>query len=211
MTYVFFDLDKTLIKVQSQRLLLKTLYKRKFISFLDLWRIRLFFFMYQLHLVSHKNLSSTYAYIAQIMKGVDVAKLQKAVRAFVFTEFAAVRNYPAVIELEKHISTGKDIVLCSSAFEPIVEAAALFFNIPQYTATKLEIKNGVYTGRLQGLPNYGEEKIRNLNVFDFNGSFAYSDHHSDIPLIMKATYRYAVSPTRQLREYAKEHGWFIIE
>lgn len=211
MTYVFFDLDKTLIKAQSQRLLLKTLYNRKFISFRDLWRIRFFFFMYQLHLISHKNITTTYAYVAKIMKGVDVVKLRKAVRAFVFTEFAAVRNYPAVVELEKHISAGKDIVLCSSAFEPIVEAAALFFHIPQYTCTKLVVKNGAYTGELDGVPNYGEQKIKTLSKFDFTGSFAYSDHHSDIPLIQKATYRYAVSPTRQMRAYAKSHGWFIIE
>lgn len=211
MTYVFFDLDKTLITVQSQRLLLKTLYKRKFISFRNLWRIRLFFAMHWLGLSSEKGLHSVYVYGAKIMKGVDPVKLRKVVRAFVFTEFASVRNYPAVVELEKHISAGKDVVLCSSAYEPVVEAAALFFHIPQYIATKLEIKNGAYTGKLDGLPNFGEEKLKKLSKFDFTGSFAYSDHHSDIPLIMKATYRYAVSPTRQMRSYAKSHGWFIIE
>lgn len=211
MTYVFFDLDQTLIKVQSQRLLLKTLYKKRFIGFKQLWRLRMFFFRYRLHLISHKNLTVVYEYVAQMFKGVDVAKLRKAVRAFVFTEFAAVRNYPAVEELEKHITAGKDIVLCSSAFEPIVEAAALFFHIPEYVCTKLEIKNDTYTGNLDGMPNYGEEKIKKLSKYSFEGSFAYSDHHSDIPMIEKATYRYAVSPTRQMRAYAKSHGWFIIE
>ncbi len=211
MTYVFFDLDKTLINVQSQRLLLKTLYTRKFISFRTLWRLRIFFILYQLHLISHKNVNKVFEYVAEVFKGIEVEKLKKVVRAFVFAEFAPVRNYRAVEELEKHISAGKEIVLVSSAFEPIVEAAAAFFNIPHYTCTKLAIQDGVYTGELDGTPNYGEEKVKKISQYDIKGSYAYSDHHSDIPLLKLAMYRYAVKPTRQLRAYAKANGWFILD
>ena len=211
MTYVFFDLDKTLISVQSQSLLLKTLYNRRFISLYDLWRLRVFFLLYKMHLISRSDMSSTYEYVARIFKGMPVEKIRKAVRAFVFAEFAGVRNDRAVEELEKHISAGKEIVLTSSAFTPIVETAAAFFHIPHFTSSELEVRDGLYTGRLKGVPNYGEEKIKKLSPYSFAGSFAYTDHHSDIPLLKKATYRYAVNPTRRLRAYAKANGWFILE
>lgn len=211
MSHVFFDLDKTLIRTQSQKLLLKVLYKRKIISFTTLLSLRLFFIRYKLHLIRHTSMKDVYIKVATYFKGVDVEYLRKVVRAFVFAEFAGIQNTRAVEELEKHISSGKHVVLVSAAFEPIVESAAKFFQIPSYTSTRLKIKNGKYTGELLGEPNYGEEKIKKLEQYDFSGSFAYSDHHSDIPLMIKATYRYAVSPTGQLRDYAKSHGWFILE
>lgn len=211
MSYVFFDLDKTLIRAQSQKLLLNVLYKKKIISFVTLWKLRIFFIRYKLHLISSQDISSVYSYVAACFTGVDVVYMRKIIRAFVFAEFPTIQNLRAVEELEKHISAGKEIVLVSAAFEPIVEAAANFFHIPHYTSTKLAIHNGVYTGKLDGLPNYGDEKIKKLEQYSFEGSFTYSDHHSDIPLFLKSTYRYAVSPTRQLRSYAVERGWFIIE
>jgi HAD superfamily hydrolase (TIGR01490 family) len=211
MSYVFFDLDKTLIRAQSQKLLLHILYKRKIISYITLWKLRIFFLAYGLHLISHKDVLVVFKKVAKLFKNVNQEYMRKVVRAFVFAEFASIQNLRAVEELEKHISAGKRVVLVSAAFEPIVEAAAKFFQIPTYTCTKLQVKNGVYTGELLGIPNHGENKIKNLEGYDFTGSFAYSDHHSDIPLMIKATYRYAVSPTRQLRDYAKSHGWFILE
>lgn len=211
MSYVFFDLDKTLIRTQSQGLLIQVLYKRKLISWKTVWKLRFFFLRYKLHLIGEDAMPRLYIEVAKLFKGINVEQMRKVTRAFVFAEFAAVQNFRAVEELEKHISAGKTVVLTSAAFEPIVEAAAKFFHIDEYTSTRLEEKDGVYTGNLHGTPNYGKEKITYLEKYNFEGSFAYSDHHSDIPLMIKATYRYAVSPTRELRDYAKSHGWFILE
>ncbi|MES2623042.1 MAG: haloacid dehalogenase-like hydrolase [Patescibacteria group bacterium] len=170
MSYVFFDLDKTLIRAQSQRLLIQVLYKRKLISFRTVWRLRFFFLSYKLHLVSQNRMEVLFEKAAELFKGVDVEQMRKVTHAFVFAEFADILNFKAVEELEKHISAGKQVVLTS-----------------------------------------GKDKVTHLAKYDFTGSFAYSDHHSDLPLLIKATYRYAVSPTRQLRDYAKSHGWFILE
>lgn len=211
MPYVFFDLDKTLIRAQSQGLLIQVLRKRKIISFITGLKLRFFFLRYKLHLIGENGMAKLYIEAAKLFEGIDVEYMRKVVRAFVFAEFAAIQNFRAVEELEKHISAGKTVVLTSAAFEPIVEAAAKFFHIDQYTSTQLVEKDGIYTGELLGVPNYGENKIKHLEKYNFEGSFAYSDHHSDIPLMVKATYRYAVSPTKKLREYAKSHGWFIID
>ncbi len=211
MTYVFFDLDKTLINGQSQNLLLNALYKKKIISFTTMWKLRLFFLKYKLNIVPETEISRIYTAAAKALKGADVAYVQKVVRAFVNAEFADIQNLRAVEELEKHITAGKQVVLISAAFEPVIEAAARFFQIPEYISTKLAIKDGKYTGELDGVPNYGEQKIKNVEYYNLEGSSTYSDHHSDIPLFLKTTYRYAVSPTRELRRYATDHGWFIIE
>lgn len=211
MTHAFFDLDETLITAQSQALLLNTFRKHKYISWLATWRLRLFFVSYKLHLVSRSNLDTVYEMVAKILKGLDVVEIERVVEEFVFKIFPHLENKAAVAELKKHILDQHVIVLTSSAFEPMVKAAAKYFNIPTYRCTKLEIVNGKYSGKLDGLPNYGAEKIRKMIDFDFNNSYGYSDHQSDIPILEKTAHPYAVSPTRKMKKFAEDHNWPILK
>jgi HAD superfamily hydrolase (TIGR01490 family) len=204
MSYVFFDLDKTLITKNSYEIVLSVLRRRRIISFSR-------FLYYRFILFSICDIDKKMNMLAMVFKGVDMQRLDKVMKAFIFTEFDKIKNIKAVEELEKHITLGKKIVLVTTSFEPIAKHAACFFHIHEYTATRLEVKNSKYTGRILGKINYREEKVERLKKYNFNDSFAYSDHNSDIPLLKKATYRYTVNPNKRLRVYAKNHGWFILE
>ncbi len=203
MSYVFFDLDKTLITKNSYEIVLNVLRRRRVISFSKFLYYRFFLFI-------RSNIDKKMKTLAKVFEGVDMNRLDKVMKAFIFTEFDNIKNIKAVEELEKHNTRDKKIVLVTTSFEPIAKYAAKFFHISEYGSTKLEIKNGKYTGKILGTINYKEEKVNRLNKYNFEGSFAYSDHNSDIPLLKKATYRYAVNPNKKLRKYAKNHGWFII-
>lgn len=211
MAHVFFDLDHTLITAQSQSLLLKTLYEHKYLSWLEFARLKLFFILYKLHLTPKSYLDTIYDLAGHIMEGVDVAEVGKVVHDFVFKTFPQIENKVAVDALQKHIVSNDDIVLCSSAFEPIVQAAAEYFQIRKYRASKLEIKDGKYTGEHDGKPNYGAQKLISLLDFDFNNSYGYSDHQSDIPILEKTTHPVAVSPTFKMKKFAEEHKWPVLQ
>ena len=204
MSYIFFDLDKTLITKNSYEIVLNVLRRRRIISFRK-------FLYYKFFLLLRRNIDKKMKTLAMVFKGVDMNRLDKVMKAFIFTEFDQMKNVKAVEELEKHNTRDKKIVLVTTSFEPIAKHAARFFHIPEYVATRLEVKNGKYTGDILGNINYKEEKVNRLKNYDFNNSFAYSDHNSDIPLLKKATYRYAVNPNKKLRRYAKNHGWFLLE
>lgn len=204
MSYVFFDLDKTLITKNSYEIVLNVLRRRRIISWYR-------FFYYKFILFFAKNIDKKMKTLAHVFKGVDVMRLDKIMKAFIFTEFDSIKNIKAVEELEKHNTRDKKVVLVTTSFEPIAKYAAKFFHIHEYVSTKLEVKNGIYTGKISGKINYKNEKVERLMNHNFTGSFAYSDHNSDIPLLKKATYRYAVNPNKKLRRYAKNHGWFILE
>lgn len=204
MTHVFFDLDKTLITKNSYEIVINVLRRRRIISWYR-------FFYYKFILFFAKNIDKKMKSLAKVFEGVEVSRLDKIMKAFIFTEFAGIQNMRAVEELEKHITADRKIVLATTSFEPIAKYAAKFFHIHDYTATKLEVKNSRYTGKILGKINYKDEKADRLSRYDFEGSFAYSDHNSDIPLLKKATYRYTVNPNRRLRTYAKNHGWFILD
>ncbi len=203
MSYVFFDLDKTLITKNSYEIVLNVLKRRRVISLSK-------FLYYRFFLLIRSNIDKKMKTLAKVFEGVDVNRLDKVMKAFIFTEFDPIKNMKAVEELEKHHTRDKKIVLVTTSFEPIAKYAAKYFHIPEYVSTRLEVKKGKYTGNILGNINYKEEKVNRLSKYNFEGSFAYSDHNSDIPLFKKATYRYAVSPNKKLRKYAKNHGWFII-
>ena len=204
MSYVFFDLDKTLITKNSYEIVLNALKRRRVISFRK-------FMYYKFILLFISNIDNKMNLLAGVFKGVEIGRLDKIIKAFIFTEFDPIKNMKAVEELEKHNTRNKKVVLVTTSFEPIAKHAAKFFHIPEYVATKLEVKNGVYTGRILGKINYQDEKVTRLAKYDFAGSFAYSDHNSDIPLLKMADYRYTVNPNKKLRSYARNHGWFILD
>lgn len=204
MSYVFFDLDKTLITKNSYEIVLNVLRRRRVIS---AYR----FFYYKFILLFIRNIDKKMNHLARVFDGIETDRLDKIIKAFIYTEFDAIKNTKAVEELEKHNTRDKKVVLVTTSFEPIAKHAAKFFHIHDYVSTKLEVKNGKYTGKINGKINYKDEKVDRLTKYNFEGSFAYSDHNSDIPMLKKATYRYAVNPNKRLRIYAKNHGWFIIE
>lgn len=204
MSYVFFDLDKTLIKKNSYEIVLNVLRRRRVISLTR-------FLYYKFILFFVKNIDKKMKNLAKVFEGVEVSRLDKIMKAFIFTEFDSIKNIKAVEELEKHNTRDKKVVLITTSFEPIAKYAAKFFHIHDYVATKLEVKNSKYTGKILGKINYKDEKVNRLAKYNFHESFGYSDHNSDIPLLKKVAYRYAVNPNKKLRVYAKNHGWFILE
>ena len=204
MTYVFFDLDKTLITKNSYEIFLNVLRRRRVVSWYR-------FLYYKFILFFARNIDKKMNHLAKVFEGVEVNRLDKIMKAFIFTEFDSIKNIKAVGELEKHNTHNKKVVLVTTSFEPIAKYAAKFFHIHDYVSTQLEVKNSKYTGKILGKINYKEEKVARLVRYNFDNSFAYSDHNSDIPLLKKATYRYAVNPNKKLRVYAKNHGWFILE
>ncbi len=204
MSYVFFDLDKTLITKNSYEIVLNVLRRRRIISWYR-------FFYYKFLLIFINNIDNKMKMLARVFKDIEVNRLDKIMKAFIFTEFDSIKNVKAVEELEKHNTQDKKVVLVTTSFEPIAKYAAKFFQIPEYLATKLEVKNSKYTGNILGKINYKDEKLERLSRYNFAESFAYSDHHSDLPFMRKAAYRYAVNPNKKLRTYAKNHGWFILD
>lgn len=74
---------------------------------------------------------------------------------------------------------------------------------------------GNLDGKLLGQNCYGVEKVRQLQMIfgeDRAGwrVHAYSDHHSDLPLILWSDVRVAVNPTRLLKSKAREHNIEIV-
>ena len=79
-------------------------------------------------------------------------------------------------------------------------------------ATELEEIDGTYTGKVLHF-NKGQAKVDKLMELverggcDLSRSYAYTDSHTDLPLLEAVGHPYAINPDRQLRKIARERDW----
>jgi phosphoserine phosphatase len=83
--------------------------------------------------------------------------------------------------------------------------------------TDLEIgPDGLMTGKPKGLVCVDQNKKKltlklaeNIGL-DLANSFAYGDHHSDLPLLETVGQPYVVEPTHILKKVARQRSWPIL-
>jgi HAD superfamily hydrolase (TIGR01490 family) len=117
-----------------------------------------------------------------------------------------------------HADRGHEIVLITATNRFLTEPIAQALAIPHLLATRPEVQNERFTGRVDGVPCYREGKIRHLEDWlaaralhfeDVRESWFYSDSHNDIPLLGRVDHPIAIDPDASLRAHALERGWPI--
>ena len=99
----------------------------------------------------------------------------------------------------------------------LVEEISHLLNITTCFGTDAEIKDGYYSGKVLGRPNFSEEKVKrikkwiNSSSYSFREIYAYSDSIYDLPLLEFSDYPHALSPDDALRKVCIERNWKIIE
>jgi HAD superfamily hydrolase (TIGR01490 family) len=117
--------------------------------------------------------------------------------------------------ITQHRAKGDRIWLVSSAPTEIVEPLAAMLGVDGAIASRAAIDDeGRYTGKIEFYAQ-GEGKavaIRALadsHHLDLEGSSAYSDSVTDLPMLEAVGHPVAVNPDRALAREARERGWEI--
>ncbi len=116
-----------------------------------------------------------------------------------------------------HHMMGHTVVLASSASRFQVEPMARELEIDHLLHTRMEVRDGVLTGRTEGRPLWGPGKA--AAVVDFarehgvllDGSFAYGNGEEDVPFLAVAGHPLAVAPEDGLRVEADRRGWPVLD
>ena len=96
--------------------------------------------------------------------------------------------------------------------EPICE----ILGVKDMLATELEQKGSKFTGKVKGIPAFGEGKVNHLNAWlrdkqlTLHRSSFYTDSINDLPLMLKVDKPIAVDPDPRLLNEATIRGWEII-
>src|SRR5660397_234845 len=186
----FFDLDGTLVVGQTQRLLVTFLREKGMIGLGFLLGTGIWFILYRMGLV--KATDRARARAGELFAGMNVQEVDT-----LMDEFA-----------------GEELV-------PRLHAGALNalgrgLGVKDGEGTRLERKDGIYTGQVIGRPLYGSEKARVARAYlegqgaDPGGCSAYADHETDVDLLRLVGTPVAVNPRRELQALAEESGWRIL-
>ncbi|MER3554436.1 MAG: HAD family hydrolase [Meiothermus sp.] len=148
--------------------------------------------------------------VAGLLAGLSEAEL-KAVGVWVAkNELWPKRRQNVIAEL---LGRGEPIVLCSATFQPVLEAFATLLGAGTVAlGTPLELRNGVFTGRVVGGIRSGPSKASQLREY-LDGqrlSAAYGDTLPDHYMLELAQNPVAVHPDPGLLRLARAKGWRIL-
>lgn len=119
---------------------------------------------------------------------------------------------------EEHLQAGDIVILVSSAPQPMVERVASEMGTLHAIGTKLEIINGVYTGRSLRPICIGRYKASMTQEYiqshkleiDLANSYAYADSITDLYLLEITGNPVAVYPDLKLRAEAMQRAWHLF-
>ena len=130
-----------------------------------------------------------------------------------------------VARVEWHARRGHEIVLVSGMVKPLARMVAMALECELeargvqrdvlVSATRLEERGGVFTGRVLGEVNYGESKRRAMEVvalamqINLRESHAYGNALLDRPMLDAVGHGHAVNPGKELADTANLRDWAI--
>jgi HAD superfamily hydrolase (TIGR01490 family) len=122
--------------------------------------------------------------------------------------------YDSALDLvQKSRDAGHEIVLVSGALDVVMKHFADYIGGATIIANRLEIKDGIATGKLLAPVIAGPEKARvvrahaRANGYDLDECFAFSDSYSDVPMLSVVGHPAAVNPDKRLELLAKAYSW----
>lgn len=127
-------------------------------------------------------------------------------------------NQQALNMLENHRKEGALIVIVSATPGHILEQVREYIKPDFIVCTDLETDSmNRFTGRPLGRICIGDEKVRRIQYLakkynlDLSASYAYSDHHADLPLLEAVGRPAVVNPTVKLEKIAWERRWPVYQ
>lgn len=210
---VFFDIDNTLIKGQTQQILVRYLLKKRKVKIHFFLKILLWFLLYKLDLVKDvftirkKTFENFAGWKVTEFETLAEECFEKEIRPRIFRE--------ALKLIQLHKRENHEIILTSASLSNIIEVLREDLGITFTLSTRLAVEKGKFTGKILGLVAYGENKVKmakelvRTNKMDLEGSYAYTDHISDLPLLELVDNPVVVNPDRKLRKIAVKNNWQI--
>ncbi len=122
----------------------------------------------------------------------------------------------ALRQIHEYKEQGLRLILISASPDLYVDDLSRRLGFSGSVCTRVEWDaNDYLTGRLDGKNCYGPEKCARLGRCFAEDRrhwhiIAYSDHHSDLPLLTWADRGVAVSPTRRLKREARRKGMTVM-
>jgi phosphatidylglycerophosphatase C len=151
-------------------------------------------------------------FLAAVMGGCSRTEVELYTAGFVEICMTRMVKPAARARIARHRRQGHRLVLASASLDFYVEALATRLGFDDTVCTRAAWVTNAIAGSLAGPNLLGESKlaaVKQTLAIDADRRevmFAYSDHHSDLPLLLFAKYGVAVDPTPRLSAAAAVFG-----
>ncbi|HET7504152.1 MAG TPA: HAD family hydrolase [Kofleriaceae bacterium] len=209
MRAAFFDMDNTLLRVETGMSWVRFLYRRgelppKMVAKALYWQL-----LYKLAVL---DMDAVFTRLVEGMRGDSeaemIAKCEIWYRHHVAPEVA-----PAALDaIERHRRAGDLIVLATGSTQYAARPVARGVGIEHVLSSELEVEGGVFTGRPAAFC-FGVHKVTLAERWaaahgvDLAASYFYSDSYNDLPMLERVGTAIAVNADARLRRHARRRGW----
>jgi len=211
----FFDLDRTLISGSSTFTFGVAAWRASLLEGRQLTGDAVRALSFRLFGASDERTRQTRDRLLDAIRGTDEVDLAQLSHAIVPRLVEQVR--PESRELiEWHREAGREQWIVSASAQGIVDPLAHAIGMTGGIGTRVQVKEGTFTGELDGPFVYGEGKVVAIRAiarergYDLTRCYAYSDSISDRPMLELVGHPVAVNPDRDLETLARARGWPIV-
>jgi HAD superfamily hydrolase (TIGR01490 family) len=216
MEAAFFDLDKTIVAKSSPLALGRSFFREGLITRGSLLKSLYAQLVFNLMGADETKMERLREEAAKLTAGWEQEKVRQVVTEVLEEVISPLIYAEALGLMHDHRAAGRLIVIVSSSPEEIVEPMAHMLAVDRFIATRPKVVDGLYTGELDFYA-YGPQKAEAIEKLAaeldiaLEGSFAYSDSTTDLPMLSAVGHPVAVNPDRALRRLAIDKGWAIEE
>jgi HAD superfamily hydrolase (TIGR01490 family) len=208
-----FDLDGTLLKVNSSFCFGKYLYQHGFFSMFRLLQLGCIYFFHKIGLISIESVHHTV--FKRIFKGRCSKQVAQFADLFIETHLNSMLYSPAIDRLKKAQFAGHFVAILSSSPDFIVKSIAQKLNV-------LHVESSIYSVDAEGKFSHIEHlvegnvkagwvtKAAQDHAIAFEGITGYTDSVIDLAFLLSCGNKVLVNPGRKLRAMGRKRRWETI-
>ena len=212
--FCVYDLDHTLLNINSSFSFGIFLYRKKVLSFLKMLKLLYFYILHKLGIIQPAKLHIKAGKC--FFQGQSIKTISLLVSEFLDLRLNQVLNPIVIEQFKKERNAGAYMVILSNSPGFIVSQIASRLKVNDWGATEYLVDS---QGNISGVGTFmdGENKARYLNAlmgrFKIEASriTAYTDSYLDLPMLYKAGNPVAVNPDYKLRRVCQLNCWKVLE
>lgn len=211
MIAALFDMDRTLLRVDTAMSWTRFLYRRGELPMSMLAKAIYWSSLYKLAVL---DMETVFTRLCLDLAGDREADMIAKCDVW-YREHVAPHVAPAArVAVEHHRQAGHTVVLATGSTVYAARPVARGVGIEHVLSSELEVVEGAFTGRPSALC-FGKHKVTLVERWaashgvDLARSYFYSDSYNDLPMLARVGTAIAVNPDARLRRHAKKNGWAI--
>jgi HAD superfamily hydrolase (TIGR01490 family) len=208
----FFDVDKTVLSVNSASLWVR---RELRLGHLGRWPAARAFAWAAVYALGAARMERVIVTAVGTLRGQREAELHERTVDFWREEVRGFIRPAARARVETHRARGDRVFLLTSSSSYLSREIAAELGCDGYLCTRMEVRDGLFTGRIEPPLCFGEGKVARAAALaaELGVSLAdcsyYGDSYSDLPVLLAVGDPVAVNPDPRLRRHARRRGFRV--